>query len=147
VDPGAAPSTSSWPPPSGWTGGISGGSTALLTTFRRRSSSVSGGSRRGPKLPEVGDLPAPPSGRLGGEMGSVGAGQGRRIRPPTGGQLTPRSGTHQKDLPLSLPWSARGQGCRANPTRRVSGKPGAIQSRSGLEFPYASDMTLLMGVL
>ncbi len=42
----------SWPPPSGWTGGISAGSTAPPSVCRRPSTSAGSGSRRRPRLPD-----------------------------------------------------------------------------------------------
>src|SRR5215472_14964869 len=96
------------------------------TTCPRPSSSASGGSKRRPKLPELVKAPAPPSRRLGGEL----TGQ-RDLRlwrlSPVVGHLTPRSGTCSAGFTAPLPSSARGQRGHAKPSRRVSGKPGAIQ--------------------
>jgi hypothetical protein len=118
-------------------GGTGVGSTAPPTTCRRPSSSAGGGSSRRPRLPEVAGLPAPPSRRLGGELTSVGV----RIR--LGVFALPSSAPHaaqrhqlRKLHRFHYHRQRGGHRRRANPSGRVSRKPGAIHSRPGrLERP------------
>lgn len=100
------------------------------TTCRQPTSSAGGGSRPRPRWPEVLSLPAPPSRRLGGEMTSVSSTPGPRICHPSSGTSRRVAAPARQDPPLPLPSSVRGQRWRANPSRRVSGKPGAIQFRA-----------------
>ncbi len=112
--------------------GTSVGSTAPSTTYLRPSSSVGGGSARRPRLPDVLTFPAPPSRRLGGEMTSVSGNPQAPVSVLPSLAASRRAAAPLKeDLPLPLPSSARANRWRANPSRRASKKPRAIQPRRG----------------